>query len=102
MSLNESYKILAIREKYEYEIQRAKDWLDVNQGDINSEPKLEWCIISGLLRCMKRDSGNWENVYLSSPSSFVGTCSICGVSNDIPPPVSAHYCPNCGAKMEEE
>ena len=44
--------------------------------------------------------GRWHDVYMSSASSFVGTCSICGVSNDIPPVSLAKYCPNCGAKMD--
>ena len=44
--------------------------------------------------------GEWEDVYMSSASSFVGTCSVCHQSNDIPPPQNAHYCPNCGAHME--
>ena len=46
--------------------------------------------------------GRWHDVYMSSPSSFVGTCSVCGVSNDIPHPYSANYCPNCGARMDKE
>jgi len=44
--------------------------------------------------------GEWKDVYMSSASSFVGTCSVCHQSNDIPPPRNAHYCPNCGAHME--
>lgn len=44
--------------------------------------------------------GWWHDVYMSGASSFVGTCSICGKSNDIPPVPLAKYCPNCGAKME--
>ena len=44
--------------------------------------------------------GHWHNVYMSSASSFVGTCSVCGISNDIPPVPLAKYCPNCGAKMD--
>lgn len=44
--------------------------------------------------------GHWHDVYMSSASSFVGTCSICGISNDIPPVSLAKYCPNCGAKMD--
>lgn len=43
--------------------------------------------------------GQWNGVYLSSPSSYVGTCSACGQRNDIPPPPLAKYCPNCGARM---
>ena len=43
--------------------------------------------------------GKWHDIYMTSPSSFAATCSICGISNDIPHPISAHYCPNCGAKM---
>lgn len=46
--------------------------------------------------------GKWHDVYMTSPSSFAATCSICGISNDIPHPISAHYCPNCGAKMDGE
>ena len=44
--------------------------------------------------------GRWHDVYMSSASSFVGTCSVCGKSNDIPPVPLAKYCPNCGAKMD--
>ena len=44
--------------------------------------------------------GRWHDVYLSSASSFVGTCSVCGKSNDIPPVPLAKYCPSCGAKMD--
>ena len=44
--------------------------------------------------------GRWHDVYMSSASSFVGTCSICGIANDIPPVSLAKYCPNCGAKMD--
>ena len=44
--------------------------------------------------------GKWHDVYMTSPSSFAATCSICGMSNDIPHPISAHYCPYCGAKMD--
>lgn len=43
--------------------------------------------------------GIWRDVYMSSPSSFAGTCSVCGSSNDIPPPADARYCPSCGARM---
>lgn len=46
--------------------------------------------------------GRWHDVYLSSASSFVGICSICGESNDIPPVPLAKFCPFCGAKMDGE
>ena len=49
---------------------------------------------------MEVKHGRWHDVYMSSASSFVGTCSICGVSNDIPPVPLAKYCPNCGARMD--
>jgi NADH pyrophosphatase NudC (nudix superfamily) len=45
--------------------------------------------------------GEWRNVYMSSPSSFVGTCSECKRSSDIPPPEQARYCPRCGADMRK-
>ena len=45
--------------------------------------------------------GRWHDVYMSSASSFVGTCSVCEKSNDIPPVPLAKYCPNCGARMDE-
>jgi hypothetical protein len=44
--------------------------------------------------------GRWHDVYLSGASSFVGTCSVCGKTNDIPPVPLAKYCPSCGAKMD--
>ncbi len=46
--------------------------------------------------------GQWHDVYMSSASTFVGTCSVCGISNDIPPVPLAKYCPSCGAKMDKE
>lgn len=46
--------------------------------------------------------GEWRNIYMSSPSSFVGTCSVCGQSNDIPPLPLANFCPYCGASMRKE
>ncbi len=46
--------------------------------------------------------GEWRNIYMSSPSSFVGTCSACGQSNDIPHPLLANFCPYCGASMKKE
>lgn len=46
--------------------------------------------------------GEWRKIYMSSPSSFVGTCSACGQSNDIPHPLLANFCPNCGADMRKE
>lgn len=46
--------------------------------------------------------GEWRNVYMSSPSSFVGTCSECKRSSDMPPPEQARYCPRCGADMRKE
>jgi NADH pyrophosphatase NudC (nudix superfamily) len=45
--------------------------------------------------------GEWRNVYMSSPSSFVGSCSECKRSSDIPPPEQARYCPRCGADMRK-
>lgn len=76
-----------------YQHDKLGDWLEELQ---------EYRSIFSIEELRSKKIGKWKNVYLSNPSSFVGTCSICGVSNDIPPPVSAHYCPNCGAKMEEE
>lgn len=46
--------------------------------------------------------GKWHDVYMTSSSSFAATCSVCGISNDIPHPISAYYCPNCGAKMDKD
>lgn len=44
--------------------------------------------------------GRWHDVYPIGASSFVGTCSVCGKSNDIPSVPLAKYCPSCGAKMD--
>lgn len=46
--------------------------------------------------------GHWCNVYMDGPSSFVGTCSECQRTNDIPPPEQARYCISCGAIMDEK
>ena len=44
----------------------------------------------------------WEDVFQDGPCSWSGKCSECRVRNDIPPLLLAHYCPNCGAKMDKE
>ena len=41
-----------------------------------------------------------EDVVQDGPCGWSGKCSACKVRNDIPPVMLAHYCPNCGAKME--
>ena len=46
--------------------------------------------------------GKWEDIFQNSPCGWSGRCSICSVRNDIPHPVIANYCPNCGAKMDGE
>lgn len=46
--------------------------------------------------------GQWEDVFQDGPCSWSGKCSRCRVRNDIPPLLLAHYCPNCGAKMDKE
>lgn len=46
--------------------------------------------------------GEWEDVFQNGPCSWSGKCSVCGSRNDIPPIGMAHYCPNCGAKMDLE
>lgn len=47
-----------------------------------------------------RPRAHWEDVFQDGPCRWVGKCSACKVRNDIPPVMLAHYCPNCGAKME--
>lgn len=47
-----------------------------------------------------RPRAHWEDVFQDGPCSWSGKCSACNVRNDIPPVILAHYCPNCGAKME--
>lgn len=44
--------------------------------------------------------GHWEGVFQDGACSWSGKCSVCMVRNDIPHPIVAHYCPNCGAKMD--
>lgn len=46
--------------------------------------------------------GQWEDVFQDGPCSWSGRCSECRARNDIPPLILAHYCPNCGAKMDKE
>lgn len=43
---------------------------------------------------------HWINIWQDG-LTYRGTCSHCRISNDIPHPWAAHYCPNCGAKMDE-
>ena len=47
-----------------------------------------------------RPRAHWEDVFQDGPCRWFGKCSACKVMNDIPPVMLAHYCPNCGAKME--
>lgn len=47
-----------------------------------------------------RPRAHWEDVVQDGPCRWSGKCSACKVRNDIPPVMLAHYCPNCGAKME--
>ena len=42
----------------------------------------------------------WDGVFQDGACSWSGRCSACGVRNDIPHPLVANYCPNCGAKMD--
>lgn len=51
-------------------------------------------------RKYKRPQGEWVNYCQDGICHFVGTCSVCGNRNDIPPIESAHYCPSCGAEMK--
>lgn len=46
--------------------------------------------------------GNWECTY--SPNGFLleQTCSECGLTFEEPSGVDYNYCPNCGARMDEE
>ena len=45
---------------------------------------------------------HWEFIYMSGLSSFARRCSHCKKVSDIPNPKIVPYCPNCGAKMDEE
>ena len=45
--------------------------------------------------------GEWINVRQEGVCSWTGECSCCHDRNDIPPPILAHFCPNCGASMRE-
>ena len=46
-----------------------------------------------------RPRAHWEDVVQDGPCRWSGKCSACKVRN--PPVMLAHYCPNCGAKMED-
>ena len=48
-----------------------------------------------------RPRAHWEDVFQDGPCRWSGECSACKVRSDIPPVILAHYCPYCGAKMEE-
>ena len=47
----------------------------------------------------KEVQGEWIDVFQDGLCSWSGKCSVCGVRNDIPPLILAHFCPNCGARM---
>jgi hypothetical protein len=47
-----------------------------------------------------RPQGEWMDVWQDGVCSWRGTCSNCRSTNDIPPPMLAKYCPNCGARMK--
>lgn len=44
--------------------------------------------------------GRWEGIFRDGACSWSGQCSVCRTRNDIPHPLIAHYCPNCGARMD--
>lgn len=44
--------------------------------------------------------GFWMSVFQDGACSWSGQCSVCKSRNDIPHPLVANYCPNCGAKMD--
>lgn len=48
-----------------------------------------------------RPRAHWEDVFQDGPCRWSGECSACKARSDIPPVILAHYCPHCGAKMEE-
>lgn len=48
-----------------------------------------------------RPKGEWVDIRCED-FTYQGTCSVCGRRNDIPHPLSAKYCPNCGADMRGE
>lgn len=50
--------------------------------------------------CADRPQGEWVDVWQDGVCSWRGTCSNCRRTNDIPPPMLAKYCPQCGAKMK--
>ena len=50
---------------------------------------------------VERKRGHWINVRQEGACSWTGECSCCHDRNDIPPPILAHFCPNCGADMGE-
>ena len=45
--------------------------------------------------------GKWVDVRQEG-FTYNATCTACRVRNDIPHPLRAYYCPNCGAKMDKE
>lgn len=45
---------------------------------------------------------HWVNVRKEGVCSWTAECSNCWTRNDIPPVELAHYCPSCGAVMDEE
>lgn len=46
--------------------------------------------------------GHWKNVPRMARVAGLACAPACGARNDIPHPWVANYCPNCGARMDEE
>jgi len=45
---------------------------------------------------------HWVDVRQEGVCAWTAECSNCWTRNDIPPVELAHYCPSCGAVMDEE
>lgn len=88
-------------EEYKRLLQRFEE-----MGDDSAATAIELCrhkaeCVAPTLEVAPIIHAHWINVWQDG-LTYRGTCSHCRVSNDIPHPWAAHYCPNCGAKMDEE
>ena len=77
-------------------ISREAMWKVVHECETHNSPSWVWREMLSQLPSVQptRPTGKWIDVGVEG---LVFKCSLCGDKNTI----ESHYCPNCGARMEE-